>query len=61
MTGLKMKTFKLEIRLGNDAMQTAADIAEALERVAVGDIHGGSGSGLIFDYNGNSVGVWSLY
>ena len=55
-----MKRFKLEIRLGNDAMQTMDDIAGALERVAVGNIHDGRDTGRIFDYNGNTVGTWSI-
>lgn len=59
-----MKKFKLEIRLGNDAMQTMLDIADALERVAgacaVGGIYDGRDSGRIFDYNGNAVGTWSI-
>ena len=55
-----MKKFKLEIRLGNDAMQTMDDIAEALERVAVGNIHNGQNTGRIFDDNGNTVGTWSI-
>ena len=55
-----MKRFKLEIRLGNDAMQTVSDIAEALERVAVGNIHNGQNTGRIFDDNGNTVGTWSI-
>ena len=55
-----MKKFKLEIKLGNDAMQTVSDIAEALKRVAVGNIHNGQNTGRIFDDNGNTVGTWSI-
>ena len=55
-----MKKFKLEIQLGNDVMQTMDDIAGALERVAVGNIHNGSDTGRIFDDNGNTVGTWSV-
>ena len=58
--------FRLEIELGNDAMQTDDDIATALEAVATrlrahqytqsqDDVERG-----IVDVNGNTVGDWVL-
>ena len=48
-------TFKLEVELGNAAMQGRYDIIEALtetsERLKHGDIRG-----IIMDVNGNNVG-----
>lgn len=54
--------FELKIKLGNEAMQTPGDVAEALQRVAcqvefrihVPDMGGGQ----IRDLNGNIVGEW---
>ena len=57
-------TFTLTIEMGNDAMQTYADIAHATQRVfadfsrnheAVED-----NAGRIYDANGNKVGTWSI-
>jgi hypothetical protein len=54
--------FKLEIRLGNAAMQTAEDVAEALRRLAdkveAADIE--SDRGRVMDLNGNRVGDWEI-
>lgn len=55
-----MGKFELEIALGNAAMQTSADVARALERIAsrlrnIADDEGAS----IRDENGNKVGTWS--
>lgn len=55
--------FTLSIHMGNDAMQTPADLAEALRELAgklsgYGNITPGSGS--IRDINGNNVGVWDI-
>lgn len=51
-------TFKLTIRLGNDAMQTREDVAEALVRVAE-KLRAGLETTTIRDLNGNTVGEWS--
>lgn len=55
------RKFRLTITLGNDAMQTRDDVADALEKIAkrvrampcYGDTRP------IFDINGNSVGEWT--
>lgn len=52
--------FQLEIELGNDAMQTTEDVAEALEQVAKELSLIVSGWGSIRDRNGNKVGTWKL-
>lgn len=56
----KGEAFTLRIELGNAAMCDAADVADALARVAsmVGET--GSWEGTISDYNGNSVGSYLL-
>jgi len=59
--------FTLKIKLGNEAMQTPADVAEALRDVAgrVGAL-GESvwphdyGYGFVKDLNGNKVGEWEI-
>jgi DUF917 family protein len=51
--------FTLTIQLGNAAMQTGEDVAEALARVA-DSLQGGVQSGTIRDVNGNTVGSWDL-
>lgn len=53
--------FALEINLGNDAMSTPQDVAEAIRRVAdrvdgLGDLSGG-----IRDLNGNTVGRYGFH
>ena len=59
-----MNTFTLNLRLGNDAMQTPEDIAEALRRAAGwledyghDNVENG-GSQTLIDQNGNHVGSW---
>jgi hypothetical protein len=56
--------FRLMIELGNAAMQTPDQVADALRRVAAklsdrGDFDGDE-SGTFRDYNGNTVGKWSV-
>ena len=59
-------TFKLEIVLGNDAMQTAEDVADALRHTSNRIIQHGTremkkaGAVKIWDRNGNSVGQWEV-
>lgn len=58
--------FTLDIRLGNDAMQTGDDIAAALRIAAdqVESAYDGDGKPsskvLVWDANGNSVGLWEI-
>jgi hypothetical protein len=60
--------FTLEITLGNDAMQTPADVRNALMKIANRLERGqdpyspfeGEDSGKIMDGNGNSVGKWEV-
>lgn len=54
-----MNEFTLHITLGNDAMQSHEDIAEALRKVAA-KIEAGNQDGLIRDENGNGVGDWAI-
>jgi len=55
--------FTLEINLGNEVMQTGADVGYAIERAAeriqFADMVPGD-SGVILDTNGNTVGAWSV-
>jgi len=56
--------FTLEIELGNDAMQTEADVADVLLRLRdkLKDMQGwepGDG-GAIFDVNGNTIAGWTV-
>ena len=57
--------FKLTIRLGNDAMQTGDQIADALRRVgellrdfSPDTFHGKPHR--VLDANGNTVGTWEI-
>lgn len=55
----------VEIDLGNDAMQTAAEAGDAINRALVGsasplDPLGPGESGTISDANGNGVGAWRV-
>jgi hypothetical protein len=60
--------FKLTIALGNNAMQTAEDVAGALRGLAdhvaqIGeyvDFGGYRDAGKVRDENGNAVGTWKL-
>lgn len=56
------RKLKLEIEIGNDAMQTRLDVAEALERVAIRLKTFGldRASSKILDVNGNTVGKWQI-
>lgn len=54
-----MEKFRLEIQLGNDAMQDAQDVARALEATAR-RMRQGDESGKIMDANGNSVGRFAI-
>jgi hypothetical protein len=59
---METNTFKVEIKLGNDAMQTPEDVADALEKVARElrqDGWRGFCTGGIRDINGNTVGHYS--
>ena len=56
-----MGEFVLRIQLGNDAMQTADDVADALASVADRLFRGEPWDGQgIRDRNGNTVGSWNL-
>ena len=59
MTFPAYEKFTLHIELGNDAMQTATDVAGAL-RIVETQLCAGKEFGKILDVNGNSVGRWSL-
>lgn len=56
--------FRLEIELGNDAMRTGADVADALRGVAhridsLSETPKEMGpAGMVYDANGNAVGDW---
>ena len=52
-----MATFTLTIQLGNAAMETSDDVAEALRRVADKMERNGF-DGRIVDLNGNTVGKY---
>ena len=51
--------FRLQIELGNDAMQSRRDIFVALKKVAI-KIIGGMNDGKIMDENGNTVGEYEI-
>lgn len=51
--------FTLEIELGNEAMQSNHDIADALETVCCQLIQTHQ-EGTVRDANGNRVGVWKI-
>lgn len=56
-------TFTLKIKLGNDAMQTGLDVADALTRIArriESDDELAPDCGKVMDTNGNSVGNWEV-
>lgn len=59
-----MAQFKLSITLGNDAMQTGADVADALMRTASRFVEqvdfGPTERGVIRDLNGNVVGLFEV-
>lgn len=51
--------FTLTIELGNDAMKSPEDIADAL-RKAASHIQAGYGNGSVRDLNGNTVGSYDI-
>ena len=51
--------FTLKITLGNEAMQTREDIAQALKAV-IQKLNSGRDGGYIMDENGNTVGEFTL-
>jgi hypothetical protein len=57
-------TFTMTIEMGNDAMQTYADIAQATQRIfadfARQHDEVEDNAGRIYDANGNKVGQWSI-
>lgn len=55
-----MSQFVLKIKLGNEAMQTRGDIANALKDTAECVQCDILQSGKIMDLNGNLVGSWSV-
>ena len=59
-----MAKFSMQIELGNDAMQTYADIAQATRRIfadfANHHEEATDGAGRIYDANGNKVGTWQV-
>lgn len=59
-----MDKFMLTIEMGNDAMQRAEDVSDALQRLASYLDHEGPEvmkmDGAIFDANGNTVGRWEV-
>lgn len=56
----KGEAFTLQIELGNEAMSTAADVADALARCAAMVGETGAWEGNIADGNGNTVGSYRL-
>lgn len=51
--------FWVEIEMGNDAMQDAADVAQALQDTGFRLFNGFDfNAGQIRDMNGNKVGTW---
>jgi hypothetical protein len=57
--------FTLTIELGNDAMQTRADIEEALRKLGqdlryMSDPPEDGDDGVVADTNGNKVGTWEV-
>lgn len=55
-----MGEFVLRIKLGNEAMQSAEDVAWALRQLAHRLEQPGPTDGKVIDLNGNSVGTWTL-
>jgi hypothetical protein len=52
--------FSLKVTMGNDAMQTSADVAQALRSAAAAIDAQGPGPGAGMDANGNTVVEWSF-
>ena len=57
---MKAMKFKLEISMGDDAMSTENDVAEAILKVARKLMPNGPVQGVIHDVNGNRVGEWKF-
>ncbi len=57
---LSYETFTLKIKLGNDAMQSRADIMESLEIIGENVAMSDATAGTIRDPYGNTVGSWEL-
>lgn len=55
-----MDTFVLRIQLGNHAMETAENVAEALRHVADQIEATGELAGRVRDANGNTVGSYEV-
>jgi hypothetical protein len=65
-----MIKFKAEVELGNEAMLTAGDVAEVMEKIAADLRDGDPGRSLdrpdfltvnVRDRNGNTVGYWEVH
>ncbi len=54
-----MGSVKVRISLGNEAMQTACNVAQALRDTA-GKIEEGNTIGIVVDQNGNVVGNYKI-
>ena len=52
------ETLNVTIKLGNAATSEPEDLAQLLRNVA-DKVEAGASAGRIFDYNGNTVGVWA--
>ena len=55
---MEPQTFTLTITLGNAAMQTRADVGEALMNIGENVAFSVGDTGTIRDANGNTVGSW---
>lgn len=55
-----MLEFNLNIKLGNDNMMGADDVAKALEKLAEKLRYSGALEGKIMDANGNNVGEYQF-
>lgn len=54
-----MKKFKLEIEMGNEAMQSHLDVSEILADISIDLLNNTKlDSWTIMDENGNTVGKW---
>jgi hypothetical protein len=53
------RTFTVKIKLGNAAMQTPEDVAQALAPV-IQKLNNGWDTGKVMDANGNAVGEWGF-
>lgn len=53
--------FMLRIKLGNEAMQDAWDLSEALREIHIQPNDPFKGAeGIVYDRNGNKVGKWAI-